>query len=437
MKRIGLLLLALILQAALVLSGCSSTTTEGGGQSGNSGGKTTLTFWTFNELHVQFYEEAVKDWNEQHPDQQIQLKPNVYPYEEMHNKLLIALQSGVGAPDIADIEISKFANYLKGSNIPLAELDDLIQPEKDKFIQSRFDIYSKNGHNYGIDFHVGATVMYYNKEMMDQAGVNIDEIKTWADYAEAGKKVMAATGKPMTTVEVIDNWTFWPMIAQQESDMFDQSGQVTLDNETNIKTLKFLHEMVHGSKIAVPAPGGNHHKEEYYGFMNKGGAASVLMPMWYMGRFLEYMPDLKGKIVIRPMPSWEPGGKRSAGMGGTGTVVTKQSKQLELAKQFLGYAKLSKEGNIRVWKTMGFDPIRWDVWDAPEIKEKNKYTDYFGEGIFDVLLEIKDEITPVNITEKTPQAIDLIRKDVLFKPLKENSMTPEDALKKAADELRK
>ncbi len=72
MKRIGLLLLALILQIALVLSGCSSTT-EGGSQAGagNSGGKTTLTFWTFNELHVRFYEEAVKDWNQQHPDQQI------------------------------------------------------------------------------------------------------------------------------------------------------------------------------------------------------------------------------------------------------------------------------------------------------------------------------------------------------------------------------
>ena len=34
------------------------------------------------------------------PNSQIVLKTDVYNYDEMHNKLLIALQSGVGAPDI-------------------------------------------------------------------------------------------------------------------------------------------------------------------------------------------------------------------------------------------------------------------------------------------------------------------------------------------------
>ncbi|RUU68336.1 extracellular solute-binding protein, partial [Mesorhizobium sp. M7A.F.Ca.MR.362.00.0.0] len=68
-------------------------------------------------------------------------------------------------------------------------------------------------------------------------------------------------------------------------------------------------------------------------------------------------PDLKGKIVIKPMPAWSEGAPRSAGMGGTGTVVTNQSKDPDVAKKFLAYAKLSKEGNIEIWKQLGFDPI--------------------------------------------------------------------------------
>ena len=96
-----------------------------------------------------------------HPDRPIEIKSEVYPYDDMHNKMLIALQSGVGAPDMCDIEISKFPNFLKGKveNIQLVPLNDIIDPVKENFVQARFDIYSKDGVYYGTPYHVGATVM--------------------------------------------------------------------------------------------------------------------------------------------------------------------------------------------------------------------------------------------------------------------------------------
>ena len=103
-------------------------------------------------------------------------------------------------------------------------------------------------------------------------------------------------------------------------------------------------------------------------------------------------------MIVRPMPRWEEGGNRSAGMGGTGTGITKQSKHIDLAKEFLAYAKLTKEGNINLWKILGFDPPRWDIWDDPALQEDNVYFQYFGKDIFDTLMDIKDEIHPVNIT---------------------------------------
>ncbi|NMA67727.1 MAG: extracellular solute-binding protein, partial [Clostridiaceae bacterium] len=89
---------------------------------------TTLNFWTFQELHKSFMDDAVETWNAKNPDRAIELKTDVYPYDENHNKLLIALQSGTGAPDIVDIEIGKFANFLKGSNPGLAELNRVVEP---------------------------------------------------------------------------------------------------------------------------------------------------------------------------------------------------------------------------------------------------------------------------------------------------------------------
>ena len=42
------------------------------------GEATEIEFWTFQTLHVEFYEEMAREWNEQNPDRQIVLKPDVY-----------------------------------------------------------------------------------------------------------------------------------------------------------------------------------------------------------------------------------------------------------------------------------------------------------------------------------------------------------------------
>lgn len=393
---------------------------------------TELSFWTFQDLHMSFYEKMAKMWNEENPDRKIIFKPEVLPFEDMHTKLLVSLQAGTGAPDMVDIEIGKYPNFLKG-DVQLIPLNDVIDPVRDKFVTARLDIYSKDGQNYGLPFHVGASVIFYNTEILDAAGIDPYDIKTWDDYMEAGKIVKQKTGKPMATVEVNGQWSFWPMIAERGSDLVDADGNVILDNETNIKTLEYLKELL-DSGVAVAAPGGNHHAEEYYGFMNDGGAASMWMPMWYMNRFTDYMPDLSGKILILPMPRWTPDGKRSAGMGGTGTSVTNQARDVELAKDFLMFAKGSEEGNLVIWEDLGFDPPRWDVWDNPRMNASNKFTEYYqNDSIFGMLLEIKDEINSVNVKEKLPAVIDRINSSVMIQALQQQTKSPAEALREGAE----
>ncbi len=397
-------------------------------KSSSSTGTTKLSFWTFQNAHAEFMKDAAETWNKQNPNEQIELSVEVLGYDEMHNKLLIALQSGSGAPDISDIEIGKFANYLKGKNPPLVKLNDLL--DMDHLIKGRFNPYTKNGNIYGVDYHVGAAVIYYNKEILDQAGVSADDIKTWDDFYRIGKIVVQKTGKPMTTVESTEHWSFYPLIAQQGGDFLDKDGNGALDSEINIKTLEYIVKLV-DEGIAQIAPAGFHHSEEYWSFMNNGGAASIWMPLWYMNRFTDYMPKLSGKIIVRPMPRWTPDGARSAGLGGTGTAIPSQGKHTDLASRFMVYAKASKEGSIKTWTLLGFDPIRWDAWSDPAMKAPNKFTAYFGDGVFDMLVSIKDEILGVNGGDKFPEAQSLVQKNVMYKVLGERSATPREALVEA------
>ena len=425
-----------VLLAGVLLATLCVTVVFGGGQEELAEGEVVeLEFWTFQPLHNAFYEGMAEVWNEQNPERPIDLQVTAYPYDDMHDNLLVALQSGVGLPDIVDIEISRFPTYVRG--VPqLLPLDDYIADVRDDFVESRLTIFSANDTLYGLPFHVGATVMYYNVDLMEQAGVDIDDIEYWDDYVEAGRQVWDQLGIPITTFELTDQWSFLPMSAQRQVGFISEDGEVNLDHPTLIDTLEFQQQMLEEG-IAEIAPGGGHHSEEYYGFMNGEGAASVLMPFWYMGRFLDHMPDLDGKIAIRPLPRFEEGGFRSAGMGGTGTAVPSQGNYPELAAEFLAFAKASEEGNIRIWEELGFDPPRHSVWDDPRLQEENRFTRYFvnGTGIFDTIYPLTDEIYPLTLSEDFPEAVELVRTEVLVQAL-QDGVSAEQALRAAADQLR-
>jgi len=434
MKRKLLAFAALLITAAM-LAACGGGN-DGGNQGGDGpDGATTLTFWTFQQSHANFLQIMATSWNEQNPDRQIILEHSVFGFDDNHNNLLISLQTGTGAPDIADIEIGRFALFLAGEP-QLHSFNDEIAGIRDYIIMSRMENYAKDGRYFGIDYHVGIPVIYYNVTILEAAGIDIYDIVTWDDFIQAGIRLREATGIPMATIEVTDQWSFYPLLVQRGSDWFDANGNVTLDSPEAIQVLQMLYDMLYVYEIAVPAPGGFHHAEEWYGFMNNGGAASVWMPQWFMNRFTDYMPDLLGDIVMRPMPVFYPGGSLGAGMGGSGTVVTNQAADPQLAKDFVVFAKLSQEGAIRTWTDLGFDPLRWDVWDMDVMRETNAFTEFFGYEVFDMLLEMRDGLTSINLDERFPAAITLANSQVIFRVLDARDLSVEDALRIASDELR-
>lgn len=429
-------LLALFVSIAMLLAACGGGDEELSGEATDTAvagddieDATEITMWTFAEQHMEFFLDAAEGWNEQNPDKPIKLVAETYPFDQMHNNLSLALQSGKGAPDIADIEIARFPNYLQGEP-QLLPMNEFVEPELDNFVASRFDIYAKDGNYYGMPTHVGASVMYYNTEILDAAGVDPDSIQTWDDFREAGKLVAENTDAKMFTSFPGDYLPYFQMVSQQDSDLIDEDGNPTINREENIRALQLLKDM-QDEGIAEVAPGGAPHAEEYYSYMNDGGAAAISMPIWYMGRFIDYMPDLKEKMIVRPMPAFEEGGNRSAGMGGTGTVVTNQTEHPDLAKEFLAYAKLSKEGNIKLWTVLGFDPPRHDVWDDPQVLEPNKFFEYFGDDIFDTLTEIKDEVNAINVREITPDVAHELNTTALNAVLRDGEISAEEALTNA------
>ncbi len=346
-------------------------------------GGTEMALWTFQELHVDFYTEMADRWNEAYPDKPINLTVTTGQSSALLTKLLVALQSGTGAPDLADIEISRYATYLKENY--LIPINDVVAPYEDEIVMSRVKMYRDSEDNYyGIDFHLGASVCYYNMDIMNEAGVDPATIETWDDYYNAGLQVLEKTGKPMCAVEISDLFLPQMMLLEKGVQFVNENGEPNVAAPEHAEVIAFIQKMIKDGVCEV-APGGQFHVEEWYGHLNGGGVASVAMPLWYMGRFANYCPDLKGKIAIYQIPVWN--------KGGTGTGVTNQSAHPELAKEFLAFAKLSEEGNRYIWEKLGFDPIRLSLWDDEAMTHDpdNKFIQYFQTNPFDLLNEIRAE----------------------------------------------
>lgn len=358
---------------------------------------TELELWTFQELHVGFYTEMADVWNEANPDRPINLNVTSGESHSTHNRLLIALESGAGAPDIVDVEIGYYGSFLK--NDYFLPINDAVEPYEDEVVMSRIEMYGDDkGNYYGIDFHLGETVIYYNTEILDEAGVDPAEIVTWDDYVEAGRVVLEKTGKPMTVIETGDLFMPQMMLLEKGVQYVTEDGQPNINTPEHAEVIDYLRDMLAEGIVQI-APGGLVHAEEWYGFMNDGGAASITMPLWYMGRFTDYMSDLSGKMAIHEIPVWNEGDTRAVLQGGTGTSVTKYTEHEELSKDFLAFAKLSEEGNKYIWDVLGFDPIRTSLWEDTEITEDpdNKFLNYFTTNPFEILTKNGTDLTAPSI----------------------------------------
>lgn len=438
-KRSTLISIVTVLIMSLVFTACgnpSDSKTETQQLGANAGENATeLSFWTFVDLHGKHLDKMLGLWNQQNPDKQIKLNVTVMPYDDMHNKLLLAVTSGKGAPDIADIELGQFPKFLEGDNVLLESLNDVFAPYKDVVVPSRVEIYSKADQVYGFDYHVGATLAFYNTEILEQAGVDYKTIKTWEDYKQAGIKVYEKTGKYLGTADTSATWQASLLLAQQNADFTDENGNPKVNSPEMIKAYEMLVDLQKNNVIHT-IPGGQPDTEEAKGEYNKGNYASALMPEWYMSRFVNEMKDLKGKYAIAPLPVFEEGNPRSVGLGGTGTVVTKNGKDVQLAKEFVAFAKLSKEATTEIWNTLGFDPINMEVWkdDAVTKNPDNEYVQYFKTNAFDTLNEIKDEIRAIKSVKASP-TIGNIFNTVTLNAIFEDGQDVKEALDEAQEAI--
>ena len=147
------------------------------------------------------------------------------------------------APDILNIDV--FADY---------QADDLLLPAKDyisektyaKFYQSFLDQSVVDGVVWAVPDLASARAMYYNKDILDAAGVAVPT--TWDELIEACKKIKAYDssiypwGVDMTTDEGQACFAYY--IWNNGGNFTDAQGNWTLNSAENVEAIEFIIGMV-------------------------------------------------------------------------------------------------------------------------------------------------------------------------------------------------
>jgi arabinosaccharide transport system substrate-binding protein len=435
MNRRRIIPMAAVLALATgALAGCSGG--EAAAPEVNEDGSTVVDMWVFADVHAAYYEAMAEAWNAENPDRAIDLKITVYPYEEMHNNLQLALNAGEGLPDVVDIEVNKFANFVRGENPPLLELTEVAEPYVEDIVQARLDLYSKDGSIYAFPTHVGAFVAFYNTELLEGAGVDYTTIETWDDFSAAGQKYNEATGKAFGIAETAVTFVE-PLITAQLGGEWMDGDTPQVDSPEAVETISMLQEMKDAGAIST-IPGGSPDDEQAYGAINSGDYAAVVYPAWYTSRFVDYMPDLAGKIAIAPAPVPENAAVQTIGGGGTGTAVIGSSPVADIAADWLAFAKLSPEANVAVWEELGFDPVNMSVWEDEAVTHNpdNKFNKYFQTNLFDVLNEVKDGIGHwESFSSPNWPSVDNLFRTVTLNEAFENGVPAQEVLEQAQTDL--
>src|SRR5690348_14994848 len=195
------------------------------------GTKKVLNFWAFSDTRTAWQKKAWELYKQQkQPDFEINWL--TFPYQQMHDRLLITAEAGSGGPDIADIEIGQFSRFIKAKKplfVDLAPkltqmgvLDQLYAP-------SATDPWTWQGKIFGMGNELNTCLWSYRWDVLQKAGIQTP-IATWNDFAEAARKLHRDTGNYLLDQPYLDSSWWWLMTLQQKGGYFGPSGQPTLNS---------------------------------------------------------------------------------------------------------------------------------------------------------------------------------------------------------------
>lgn len=293
-----------------------------------------IKIWTRAGDLFQVMDAAIPAFNVKYPD----ITVTHTPVES--EKVTTTLASGSGVPDGAFIEDENL-----GTLAPLLhDITDWMQPYVEDLVGYKVRVNTHDGRIKGIPYDVDPGLMYYRADLLDEYGVNVDDITTYDELIAAAEQLTAQNPelKPIRVENDPGLIVLWvAMFAnQQHTSYVDAEGELLIDSPPFLNIMNFLKSAVDAgvaNRVDLFTPGD-------IAASDRGIQVFVPYAIWYNYGIENLFNESKGKWRATRLPAWEAGGTRAASMGGSSFIIPQKAERPELAWLFYEFMMLSPEG---------------------------------------------------------------------------------------------
>ncbi|TNC66622.1 ABC transporter substrate-binding protein [Rubellimicrobium roseum] len=272
-------------------------------------------------------------------------------FDEIVNETLRAYASG-NAPDIVSFDNPDFALFSsRGAMLDITDMvaeSDAIDPEN--YFEGPLNSVMWEGRMYGIPKYTDTIGVFYNKDLLEAAGV--EPPRTWAEFEAAAEKLTdPAAGVYGATFSARGNeegtFQFLPVIQMSGG---DYSNVNTPGAQEALARMKRMIDNGWASQDVLTLG-----QYDSTGTFNSGNAAMAISGPWELDRMSE---DAQFEWGVTLLPTFEEGGARSSALGGFNLGIMSTTEHPEEAFRALEYFA---EQDDRLFPEFNYLPARNDI----------------------------------------------------------------------------
>lgn len=350
-----------LLGSSLLLSGCGGD--SAGSAQNTSQEKVKIEYWHCNAETQggKTVDELVKDFNAKSKDVEVVARYNPDMYKGLMQNLQAEAAAGK-SPAVVQIGwafLDYFSNNFKYTE-PQKIIDASFPADKD-FLKDNFLpnvlalAQNSQKSQVGIPYSLSTPVLYINRDILRQAGLDPNGPKTWEEVIQFSNTIKEKTGKyGFYMQEPADNWAQQSLMESNGAHMI-QGGKATFASDEGIAAYQAYADMVTKTNSALHISW----NEGVQSFID----GNVAMLYTTIAQRANVQKGAKFDAAAVSSPVWQ-GKERQLPAGGCFLAITaKSEKEQKAAWEFMHY--LYSVESMAAWtKGTGYVPPRKDVADA-------------------------------------------------------------------------
>lgn len=362
---------------------CASVLFAGGAQEEKEAETVKIVIWAWDQRATKTTYAETLEFEKLNPNIDVEVLD--FGCADAHDKVLTALVSGVGAPDVFMMEGWAMGRY--SAMGALADITDLVKDCEDNYPPVFWEPYTHKGKIYGFPWDGGPSTIFYRKDILDNEGVEFPA--NWQEFIETGRK-LATSNRYIFSVhgEVASQW-LWGRGGVAS----DYDGKILFDNPKVVETYQWVGDRIAKDKMF-------YYKKPWepgtYELIKADKMVGVVAGFWYSGFGISnfaYKPELEGKWRVSRWLPWKDGDSPTGSvLGGAGFAIPVQSKHAEEAAEWMKYVLGRKESQYNQALEHGIFPTQIG---AIEELGKKSIKIYGGQKVFKELLEGLMDTPPI------------------------------------------